>query len=200
MVVVAVRGVSLKLKMTKRYDKTMKYKIPTLSMWQWLIYHQYFIKRKNKSYDISRLQDFQHMRHVSITKWLKMGTYCYIAKNNSVRKVITGLAHHSDVIMGAMASQMTSLSIVYSTVYTGADQRKHQGSASLAFVWGIHRWPVNSLHKGPVTRKIFPFWWRHHVLSGPGILWIICRPFLHCYDYRGCEGRVSPRGCCCCRK
>ena len=39
----------------------------------------------------------------------------------------------------------------------GADQRKHQSSASLAFVWGIHRWPVNSSHKGPVTRKMVPF-------------------------------------------
>ena len=58
--------------------------------------------------------------------------------------------------MGAMASQITSLIIVYSTVYSGADQRKHQSSASLAFVWGIYRWPVNSPHKWPVTRKMFP--------------------------------------------
>ena len=46
---------------------------------------------------------------------------------------------YSDVIMGAMASQITSLTIVYSTVYSGVDQRKHQSPASLAFVWGIHR-------------------------------------------------------------
>ena len=46
--------------------------------------------------------------------------------------------------------------IVYSTVYSGVDQSKHQSSASLAFVWGIHRWPVNSPHKWPVTRKMFP--------------------------------------------
>ena len=59
--------------------------------------------------------------------------------------------------MGAMASQITSLKIVYLTVYSGADQRKNQSSASLAFVWGIHRWPVNSPHKWPVTRKMFPF-------------------------------------------
>ena len=65
--------------------------------------------------------------------------------------------HYNDVITGAMASQITSLAIVYSTVYSGADQRKHQSPASLAFVWGIHRWPVNSPHKWPVTRKIFPF-------------------------------------------
>ena len=59
--------------------------------------------------------------------------------------------------MTAMASQITSLAMVYSTVYLGTDQRKHQSSASLAFVWGIHRGPVNSPHKGPVTRKMFPF-------------------------------------------
>ena len=59
--------------------------------------------------------------------------------------------------MSAMASQITSLAIVYSTVYAGAYQRKHKSSASLAFVRGNHRSPVNSPHKGPVTRKMFPF-------------------------------------------
>ena len=67
------------------------------------------------------------------------------------------LLHYNDVIMKAMASQITSLTIVYSNVYSGADQRKHQSSASLAFVWGIHPGPVNSPHKEPVTRKMFPF-------------------------------------------
>ena len=59
--------------------------------------------------------------------------------------------------MGAIASQITSLPIVHPTVYSGGDQRKHQSSPSLVFVRGIHRWPVNSPHKGPVTRKMFPF-------------------------------------------
>ena len=54
--------------------------------------------------------------------------------------------------MGKMASQITSLTIVYSTVYSGADQRKYQSSAG----------PVNSPHKWPVTRKMFPF---HDVIS-----------------------------------
>ena len=54
--------------------------------------------------------------------------------------------------MGPMASQIASLTIVYSTVYSGTNQRKHQSSASLTFVRGIHRSPVNSPHKGPVTR------------------------------------------------
>ena len=59
--------------------------------------------------------------------------------------------------MAAMSSLITSLTIVYSTVYSDADQRKHQSSASLAFVWGIHRGPVDSPHKWPVTRKMLPF-------------------------------------------
>ena len=59
--------------------------------------------------------------------------------------------------MGMIASQITSLTVVYSTVYSGVDQRKHQSSTSLAFVQGIHPWPVNSPHKWPVTRKMIPF-------------------------------------------
>ena len=59
--------------------------------------------------------------------------------------------------MGAKEYQITSLTIVYSAVYSDADQRKHQSSASLAFVRGIHRRLVNSPHKWPVTRKMFPF-------------------------------------------
>ena len=65
-----------------------------------------------------------------------------------------GATHYTDAVMGAMASQITSLN---STVYSGADQRKHQSFASLTLVWGIHRGPVNSPHKWPVTRKMFPF-------------------------------------------
>ena len=66
-------------------------------------------------------------------------------------------SHYSDVIMTTMASQITSLTIVYSTVYSCANQRKHQSSASLAFVRGIHRGLGTSPHKEPVTRKMFPF-------------------------------------------
>ena len=59
--------------------------------------------------------------------------------------------------MSVMASQITSLTISFSTVYSGADQRKYQSSTSLTFVQGIHRWPANSPHKGPATRGMFPF-------------------------------------------
>ena len=65
--------------------------------------------------------------------------------------------HYNDVIMSAIAFQITSLTIVFSTIYSDADQRTHLSSASLAFVRGIHRGMVNSSHKGPVTRKMFPF-------------------------------------------
>ena len=64
--------------------------------------------------------------------------------------------------MSLIASQ-TSLTIVYTTVYSDADQRKHQNSASLAFVRGIHRGPVNSLHKKN-NKETVSIWWRHHVM------------------------------------
>ena len=70
-------------------------------------------------------------------------------------EVMLEALHYRDVIMNTIASQITSLAIVYSTVYSGGDERKHQSAASLAFVRGIHRWPVNSPHKWPVTRKMF---------------------------------------------
>ena len=65
--------------------------------------------------------------------------------------------NYYDVVMGAMASQITSFMSVCPTVYSGTNERKHQSSESLAFVRGIHRWPVNSPHKGSVTQKMFPF-------------------------------------------
>ena len=70
---------------------------------------------------------------------------------------IKTLLHYDDVIMTMLASQITSLTVVYSIVYSGVNQRKHQSPASLAFVREIHRGPVNFPHKWPVTRKMFPF-------------------------------------------
>ena len=67
------------------------------------------------------------------------------------------LFHYNGVIMSAIVSLITGVLIVCPTVCPGADQRKHQGSTLLAFVRGIHRRPVNSPHKGPVTRNVFPF-------------------------------------------
>ena len=100
-------------------------------------------------------------------EWLiNMATFpfqCFTLPNFQAASMMTHspvknqMEHYSDIIMGAIASQITSLTIIYSTVYSNADQRKHQSSMSLAFVWEIHRGPVNSPHKWPVTRKMFPF-------------------------------------------
>ena len=84
-------------------------------------------------------------------------TWCNLNSGSATLHDGICLLHYSDVIMGAMASQITLVSIVYSTVCSDTDQGKHQIFAALAFVRGIHRWPANSPHKGPVTRKIFPF-------------------------------------------
>ena len=80
------------------------------------------------------------------------------------------MPHCSDVIMGAVASQITSLAFVYSTVYSGAAQRKHQSPESLTFVRGNHhRRPVNSPHSNAENVSI---WWRHHAVSyQPGQGW-----------------------------
>ena len=72
------------------------------------------------------------------------------------RRVVSKRQHYNDVIMCAMASQITSLTIVYSTVHSGADQRKRQSSASLACEWGIHRWAVNSPAQ-TASKAEFPF-------------------------------------------
>ena len=90
------------------------------------------------------------------------------ATHTNIHFTCLPFSHYDDVIMSTIASQITSLTIVYSTVYT--DQSKHQSSASLAFVWGIHRGPVNSPHKWPVTRKMFPF--DDVIMSA--VLWTTC--------------------------
>ena len=80
---------------------------------------------------------------------------------------------YNAVKMGVIASQITSLKIVCSIVYSDTDQRKHQSSESLAFVWGIRRGPANSPHEWPVARKMFPFddvimhkaFWTHIVMN-----------------------------------
>ena len=65
--------------------------------------------------------------------------------------------HYNEFIVSVMASQITIITIVCSMVYSNSGQRKRQSFASLVFVKEIHRWPVNSPHKGPITRKVSPF-------------------------------------------
>ena len=105
------------------------------------------------SFDVSVCSPMKQMFHT---------VYCSVYEDVMILHFSLGLklanfTHYSDVIMGTIASQITSLTIVYSTVYSDADQRKHQSSTSLAFVWGIHWGAVNSPHKWPVTRKMFQF-------------------------------------------
>ena len=76
--------------------------------------------------------------HVEITKWCIW-------------------VHYSDVTMRLMTSSINIVSSICSTICFGGHQRKHQKSASLVFMRGIHRWPVDSPHKGPITRKMFRF-------------------------------------------
>ena len=71
--------------------------------------------------------------------------------------LVLSFTYYNDVIMGAIASQVISLTIVHSTVYSDADQRKHQSSTPLASVRRNHRGPVNSPHKWSITRKMFLF-------------------------------------------
>ena len=96
----------------------------------------------------------QHRNHLS-TLWnlyISHILHC----NDSIEMLFQCTSdHYRYIIMGVVASQITSLTIVYSTVYWGADQRKHQSSASLAFVRVM--WPVNSPHKWPITPNMFPF-------------------------------------------
>ena len=82
---------------------------------------------------------------------------CKSPQGESHELLTRNYCHYHDVIMGSIASQITSLTIVYSTVYSGTDQRKHQCSASLAFMRGIYRGPMNSPHEWLVTWKMFPF-------------------------------------------
>ena len=103
---------------------------------------------------------------IILTRLTRYACLCY--KPNSK------WCHYSDVTMSAMASQITGVSMVCSNVCSGADQRKHQSYASLAFVTGIHRWPANSPREGPVVS----IWWRHHVVSSSkmfflylGVIW-----------------------------
>ena len=96
-----------------------------------------------------------------IFSWTQAGKLAFLLTTS---RVVPGMCrytykfgnHCNDVIRSAMVTQNTSLTIVNSTVYR-VDQRKHQSSASLAFVREIHRWPVISPHKGPVMWKMFPF-------------------------------------------
>ena len=123
----------------------------------------------SQSYVYFRIQCFFSMNNWTKIKWFFKDFFhfykfqeLFLTFNDF--SMILKQIHYKDVIMSVIASQITSPTIVYSTVYSGTYQRKHQSPTSLAFVQGIHQGLVNSLHKWPVTRKMFPF---HDV-----IMWI----------------------------
>ena len=72
------------------------------------------------------------------------------------------LRHYNDVIISAMASQITAVSIVNTAICSGADQRKYKSTAALAFVWEIHRWSLNSPQKKAINAENVSIWWRDH--------------------------------------
>ena len=91
-----------------------------------------------------------------ITVWSRCNTVKFswkCLKGHSINRQL----QYSDIIMSVMASQTTGVSIVSTVHSIRRRSKKTSNSASLAFVKGIHRWPVNSPHKGPVTRKMLPF-------------------------------------------
>ena len=140
---------------------------------------------------------FQYVGHLVLGHWVKhiVGCVCWIEKRAFVRitwwsvmyilsrclpcaaftcpsKDNRGGFHYIDVIMTTVAYQITSFTVVYSTIYWDADQRKHQSSASLAFVWGIHRSGEFLAQRASYAENV-SIWWRHHVhhsirLSRPG--------------------------------
>ena len=112
----------------------------------WLNIHQMFKCSNTKHFE------YVFDGYTTLSKWRYSTVFGDIMNTLPIH-----LLHYSDVIMSTMASQITNLTIVYSNVYTGTDPRKHQSSASLAFVRGIHRSSVNSHHRGPVTQKMFAF-------------------------------------------
>ena len=131
------------------------------------------LRRQLAHYDVI-VMDTKIFRSTSPTLWLLIvfarleNLFLFSRRNLNIRaslikrndrkcKHVFYVSYYRDVIMSVMAFPITGVSIVYSTVYLVAAQRKHQRSASLAFMRGLNRWPVNSLLKGPLTREMFPF-------------------------------------------
>ena len=125
---------------------------------------------------------FHHCRGIMTMQYCSFFVHCLSPDRTSFftslhqlqRRVQRVLFHYNDVIMGTIASQITSLTIVYSTISSGADQRKHQSPASLAFVREIHRcfhlmmsscvwlWPTNvNLFWTGTQKKIITYNHKH---------------------------------------
>ena len=139
---------------------------PSFTRTQWIYFHaKLHMLKASTRYTISEhvllLEYVMYLPYNLVNALFCSETMvCFVTKRN--KKHLHFMTNHlfchcTDVIIDTIPSQITSFTIVYSTVYSDADIRKYQSSALLAFVRGIHRIPVNSPHKWPVTRKMFPF-------------------------------------------
>ena len=102
-----------------------------------------------------------------IFKNATLGQFAHIPLNLDI--------HYSDVIMGAMACQITVVPIVYSTVCSDTDKKNPSKLRVTGLVRGIHRWPVNSPHKRPVTRKMLMRSSYSYHRYPPGVMYNVTR-------------------------
>ena len=109
------------------------------------------INEVNHTIYVGILIPHQQMKDASMSPWKFAFVQCFRVKSGCNHQIY----HYTDVILTTITSQITSLTVVYSTVYSDADQRKHQRSASLSFVWGIHRDRWIPRTKGQLRGKCF---------------------------------------------
>ena len=130
---------------------------------------------------------------ISSNRWSTRRWYSDFAAPSLDHSVEIIPSHYSDVMMSAMASQITSLTIVNWTVYSGADQRKHQSFASLAFVRGIHRWVPRT--KGQLRWKYFHLmtssWDVRSIVVGHHQPWHRLDNICYCPAFRGFWSRFG---------
>ena len=117
-------------------------------------------------YDESVIRHLCHKVHYALSLILMIWSIQNFACHDNWA-ILACVKFWSDLIV---IFSCTSVSIVCSTMCSGADQRKYQSLASLAFVRGIHRWMVDSRHKGPVTQKIYPFYVEYDFPSGSKVI------------------------------
>ena len=136
---------------------------------------KFFVKLSNCDQNIDKYYVYDHYYNTHLFNptliniihfadwWSKFTRHCMLS--------ISVYLHLSDVIMSAMATQITDASIVYSAVCSGEDQRKHESSASLAFVKGIHRWisRTNGQSGGKCFHLMTTSWWDPMII-GPTML------------------------------
>ena len=137
----------------ERYRSTWAFSVRGMDYWE-------ICKLKVMLFSLNFQSRFDWLSAQLPANLKRLGMYCllcYCILSLRLMQCVIGVElHYGDVIMGAMATQITSLTIVYFNLLFRHNSCKHQSSASLAFVRGISRWLANSPHKWPVKRKMFP--------------------------------------------